>query len=353
MFFTSSPTPRSRRVLRAPEPTRHPFQTADGLELLLTRYRGGTKGPLLLIHGLGVSSLIFTIDTIDTNLVEYLVEKGYDVWLLDYRSSILLPAAHTQYTADMIARDDLPRAGEEVRRLTGASSIQVLAHCYGGTTFTMALLAGMQGVRSAVISQVSAHVNAPPLVGFKAGLRTTEVLEKLGIHSLTASPGPSAGWSDRLLDLALRLYPVEFEEQCSSAVCRRITFMYSLLYEHDQLNEATHDALGELFGEATLTAFEGLTRIVREGHIVDAQGNDVYLPHLERMAIPIRFLHGQENACYLPESTARTFEALCQRNNPALYSRIVLPNYGHIDCIFGKNASRDVYPFITEHFDAT
>lgn len=353
MFFTSSPSPRTKRALRVPTPTLHPFKSTDGLDLLLTRYRGGDKGPVMLVHGLGVSSLIFSIDTIDTNLVEYLVDKGFDVWLLDYRSSIGLPAARTQYSADVIAKDDLPRAVEEISAATGSKGIQVVGHCYGGTTFTMAMLAGMQGVRSAVISQISAHVNTPPLVGFKSGLRTPEALEKLGIWSLDASPAKPERLSDRLLDVALRLYPVEFEEQCSSNVCRRITFMYSLLYEHDQLNEQTHDALGEMFGAATMTAFDGLAKMVRAGHITDAHGFDVYLPHLDRLAIPMRFIHGAENQCYQPESTARTLAALQARNNPALYSRVVIPNYGHIDCIFGKNAARDVYPHITEHLEKT
>jgi cholesterol oxidase len=353
MFFNTSKTDRAYRTLRAPVPTLHPFKTSDGVDLLLTRYHGGDKGPVLLIHGLGVSSLIFAIDTIDTNLLEYLLAKGYDVWMLDYRSSILLPALHSQYTADTIATHDIPRAVDEVRNLTGSKGIQVIAHCYGGTTFTMAMLSGMQGVRSAVISQISAHVKTPPLLGIKAGLRASNAIEKLGITSLDASPDASAGWSDHLLDIALRLYPVEFEEQCLNTVCRRITFMYSLLYEHDQLNDATHDALRELFGEATLTAFHGLAAMIRAEQIIDAHGNDIYLPHLERLAIPIRFIHGEENACYLPESTALTLEALSKRNDPALYSRCVIPNYGHIDCIFGKNAAIHVYPLIAEHLDAT
>lgn len=353
MFFATSPSPRERRALRAPVPSLHPFKTSDGVELLLTRYHGGNKGPVLLVHGLGVSSLIFTIDTIDTNLLEYLLEKGYDVWLVDYRSSIRLPAARMPYTADQVATIDLPQAVAQVLQLTGHPDIQVIAHCFGGSTFTMALLAGLTGVRSAVISQVSAHINAPPLVGFKAGLRTAEALEKIGVSSLDASPGASTGWSDHLLDAALRLYPVEFEEQCSSRVCRRITFMYSVLYEHDQLNAATHEALGDMFGEASMSALDGVTRMVRAGRVLDAQGNDVYLPHLNRMAIPIRFIHGEENACYLPASTERTFDALRERNGSALYSRVVIPNYGHIDCIFGKDAVNDVYPYITEHLDAT
>ena len=102
--------PRKKRTLRVDPPTVHPFTTADGVELLLTRYRGGTKGPVLLSHGLGVSSLIFTIDTIDTNLVEYLFAQGYDIWLLDFRASIRLPAARSMFTGDDIAKYDYPAA---------------------------------------------------------------------------------------------------------------------------------------------------------------------------------------------------------------------------------------------------
>ncbi len=34
----------------------HPVRTDDGVELLLTRYQGGEKGPVVLSHCIGVSS---------------------------------------------------------------------------------------------------------------------------------------------------------------------------------------------------------------------------------------------------------------------------------------------------------
>jgi cholesterol oxidase len=71
------------------------------------------------------------------------------------------------------------------------------------------------------------------------------------------------------------------------------------------------------------------------------------------MAIPIRFIHGARNKCFLPESTEKTLAALAARNGEALYSRRVIPGYGHIDCIFGKSADSDVYPHIVEHLATT
>ncbi len=132
------------RQLRVGAPEIYPVITDDGVTLRLTRYRGGEKGPLLVAHGLGVSSSIFTIDTIETNLLEYVFARGYDVWLLDYRASIELRSSRSQFSGDDVATRDFPAAvqrgtGEDRRR-----SVQVIAHCFGATTFTCALLAGLQ-----------------------------------------------------------------------------------------------------------------------------------------------------------------------------------------------------------------
>lgn len=55
------------------------------------------------------------------------------------------------------------------------------------------------------------------------------------------------------------------------------------------------------------------------------------------------------NACYHPQSTEITFEKLREANGD-LYSRHVIPRYGHIDCIYGKNAVTNVYPLMLASF---
>lgn len=351
--FDPEKPPRKKRPLRVTAPQLHVCTTVDGLQLRLTRYCGGKKGPVILSHGLGVSSEIFSLDTIDTNLLEYLFAHGYDVWLLDYRASIDLPASRTQFTADDIAQKDYPAAVEAVRLVTGAATVQTVVHCYGSTTFFMAMLAGLQGVRSAVSSQIATHIVAPPITRFKVGLHLPEVLEAVGVDSLTAYVDRHADWKNRLFDLALKCYPVAAAERCTSPVCHRITFMYAPLYEHAQLNTLTHETLHETFGIANMRAFEHLALMTKKGHVVTATGEDAYLPHLDRLAIPITFIHGARNECFLPASTAKTYELLQQANGAALYRRHVIPDYGHIDCIFGKNAVKDVYPLILQHLDET
>ena len=344
--------PRSRRALRAPAAEVHGFGTSDGVALRLTRYRGGGKGPVMLVHGLGVSSRIFSTDLIDTNLVEYLCANGFDVWLLDYRASIELPTSHAPSNGDQVARFDIPAAVDKIRAETQSQSVQVIAHCYGGTTFTMAMLAGLHGVRSAVISQVAAHVVAGPITDLKAGLHLPTVLNTLGVAALNAAASTSDAAFVQLLDGFLRFQEPRLGKRCTSRTCHRISFMYAPLYEHTQLNDATHQNLHELFGLANMKAFEHLAAIVRKGHVVDAHGAEAYLPNIAKLAaIPITIIHGANNECYLPASTERTLQALDQAAPGVPHRRHLIPGYGHIDCIFGKNAVADVYPKMLEHLE--
>ncbi len=348
--------PRKKRTLRVPEPEIHLAKTSDGKILKLTRYRGGNKGPLVLSHGLGVSSLIFAIDTIETNLVEYLVAAGYDCWLLDYRASVDLSYARELWTADDVATMDYPAAIAKVRAVTGAPSMQVMAHCFGATTFSMAMLAGLDGVRSAVISQIATDYVVPWYPQrLLAYLHAPALFDAMGIDVVDARATTSEGLLERALDKALQLLvPVPRSERTRDATSNRITALYGRLYQLDQLNEGTvASGLAEMFGEANIDAFKQLALFARRGCVLDQRGNDVYLPHIERLALPICFIHGAKNACFLPESTARTLQRLSRANGRQLYDRHVIPGYGHIDCIFGKNAAHDVYPLIVAHLDKT
>lgn len=349
---------RKKRGLRAGDPRVHTFETADGKHLRLTRYNlagSEAKGPLLFTHGLGVSSQIFTVDTIDTNLLEYLAERGYDCWLLDFRASIDLPYARERWTGDDCAKFDYQPAVDLIRRETGAESVQVMAHCFGATTFTMAVLGGyLTGVRSAVISQISTDI----LVRFfpqrlLAFLRAPALFDALKIDYVNARATTDDGFANKLMDGLIRVaVPFQREERNRNATSNRITALYGQLYETNQLNAMTFDSgLAEMFGEANIDAFKHLALLTRKTVLLDAQGEDKYMPHLDRMAFPVCFIHGAENACFMPESTARTVDKLTARNGGKFYSRHVIPNYGHIDCIFGKNAASDVYPKIHEHLE--
>lgn len=352
-YFQPDAPPRKKRPLRAGQPELHTATTDDGVPLRLLRYQGGTKGPVLCLHGLGVSSSIFATDMIPVNLVEYLCSHGYDIWLLDNRTSTAFPdTARRAFSGDEVARYDYPAAVRAVLNATGAADLQVVAHCYGSTTWLMSMLSGLQGVRSAVCSQAGTHLVAPLSTRIKTGLYVPDVLDALGVESLTAYTDAESAWFDKLFDKALSFDPTQWADYDPNPVSRRITFLYSKLYETDNLNELLYNNLHELFGVASIRQFEHLGAMVRNGTLVSADGADAYMPHLQRLALPVLFISGEKNQCFLPESTERTVEALAQANGAHLYQRQVIPGYGHIDCIFGRKAADDVFPYILRHLES-
>ena len=99
------------------------------MELKLTRFNGGGKGPLLVWHGMGMSSDFATLDTIDVNFVEFFVSRNYDLWNVDWRASSKLPAASNfQYTIDDVADYDVPAVVDKVLEVTG--QVTNITNCF-------------------------------------------------------------------------------------------------------------------------------------------------------------------------------------------------------------------------------
>ena len=337
--------PRKKRELRVGEPDVEHITTDDGAQLRLTRYAGDPgsprRSPVLLAHGLGSSSNVFTADTIDTNLVEYLAAQGFDVWTLDWRGSSELPGALGEWTLDDVATRDWPTAVARVREVSGAPSIAAVGEGVGALTMLGAILRGTEGIGSAVALGLGTHVSVP----------RTRRLGRGVDGELSLQRDDSAG--GRMADRLLRFQPMQKEERCASPVCRRATYVYGLLYEHDQLNRATHETLHELVALPGRRAMEHLRLVAKQGRLVAADGADAYLPHLARLALPLAILHGAESEAFRPDGSEATVAALRAAVPAGLVSLELVPDYGHLDLVIGKNADRDVYPLLLAHLDRT
>ena len=111
-----------------------PFTTDDGVELNLINVRpergsvsgpvsGPAKGPVMLVHGAGVRANIFRAP-VPTTIVDALVDRGYDVWLENWRASIDFAPNH--WTLDQAARYDHPAAVRTVVAETGQERIKAI-----------------------------------------------------------------------------------------------------------------------------------------------------------------------------------------------------------------------------------
>lgn len=345
---------RKRRALRSGTAELHHVEAGDGTSLRLLRFDNAganRKGPLLLVHGLGTSSRIFALDTVDTSLLEYMTDRGFDCWLLDTRASVDLAAARRPFSADDCARHDYQPTVDLVRRVTGAATVQLLAHCFGALTATMALLHGsLRDVRSAVLMQVGADIVSPSLrQRMAARARLASLVERLGLDQVAARAGD--GEAPLLADLLLGAV-ARLGDRDVDLVSGRMAALYGDLVETAQLDPLTLEkGLPGLLGETSIAVFAHLAVMVRRGHVVDQRGEDVYLPNLERLAFPITFVHGMMNGVFAPEGTHRTYEKLVARNGARLYERHLVPNYGHLDCLIGRNAAIDVFPKLHAHLE--
>ena len=145
-----------------------PFVTADGRTCNLIHAIGREPprhGPVLLVHGAGVRANIFRAPTGET-LVDYLIARGWDVWLENWRASI--DVTPNYWTLDEAAVYDHPAAVELIMQKTGAQFVRAIIHCQGSTSFMMALAAGLVPQVNVVVSNaVSLHPVVPAWTRFK------------------------------------------------------------------------------------------------------------------------------------------------------------------------------------------
>jgi pimeloyl-ACP methyl ester carboxylesterase len=320
----------------------HSVPTSDGTAVRLTRYKFGTKGPLIMAPGYGNAARAFAIDTVPKNLVQYLGEHGYDVWLLDYRASPDLPSSFTQFTVDDIATRDWPAAVDTVRRETGTDEIQAMGHCVGGLSLFMAIGGGMEGLRSATFSSLAGHPIPTPGNQARAFARLATIFRLLGIKGLDTDYDPNR-WDGKLIETVMKNVP--FRHIYDNPVARRIYFIYGDVYDYENINKPTMEtAVPSFFGNGNITFFEHISLMIRASEARDARGRDVYLEHLDRFKLPINFITGEHNKMFVPKGLQRTYETLRRAHGPRNYTHHVISDYAHLDLWLGTNAERDVWP---------
>lgn len=345
------------RKLHLPPAERHVVPTGDGVNIALTRYRGGSRGPVVLAPGFSVKASSFATPTVDENLTESLVAQGYDVWLFDYRASADSgndPEHPPEFDIDAIARYDWPAAIETIRSVSGAESVQALAHCVGSMSLLMGIGAGwVSHVSSLISSQLTLHPVTDWLNHMKSDLGIAGMLGEISLldgHIDFVSQGTE---EDYEIDAVAYQIPMPEGQACKSPTVRRVFGVFGPSWDLRQLGHDSYLALGSMFSRVSLSPFEQLQDIMRKGLAVNADGKAVYTDEdaARRLALPISFLSGATNQIFYPESGQRTRVWLSQHNGKELYNQHIVPDYGHMDLFIGRNAHRDVTPWILEELE--
>jgi hypothetical protein len=333
-----------------------PFTTDDGVSLNLINVRSDrapTRGPVMLVHGAGVRANIFRAP-VPTTIVDALVDRGYDVWLENWRASIDFAPNH--WTLDQAARYDHPAAVRTVVAESGQERVKAIIHCQGSTSFAMSACAGLlPEVDTIVTNAVSLHTVVPAWSKLKSKYATPLVRRVM--------PYLDPGWGDHPPSLAGRALTVAVKaahHECHNTVCKQVSFTYGsgrpALWRHENLNEETHDGpwLGQEFGHVPLTFFQQMGRCIEAGHLVSFE----HLPGLpdDYVAAPPQtdarfvFLAGARNLCFLPESQRQSYEWM-SKARPGYHSLHVMPGYSHLDIFLGRSAARDVFPLILDELE--
>jgi cholesterol oxidase len=355
--------------VRDAEVSVHPFSTADGLGLTLTRFRRmACDDVVLVVHGLTSSSDMFIMPE-HRNLAQTLLDAGFgDVWMLDYRGSCRFPyhLARSRYHFDDIALFDHPAALRELRHHIGPlRRVHVIAHCVGALTMAMSLFGNtVQGISSAILNSVALTPCVPDWSGLKLALGPWVSDYLLGIEYFNPSWRRQPGWSvGKLLAMGADL----MHRECDSPECRMLSFMWGsgapALFNHDNILPVTHDRLGDLFGGVSVHYYRHVHKMVKAGNtaVKFEPGNpryaalpDNYLSNAAAMPTPLLLAQGQDNRVFL-DSNIRCHARL-ERMAPGRHRLKVFPGYGHQDVFMGKDAAADIFPhliaFLQEHAHA-
>ncbi|KAI1126383.1 glucose-methanol-choline oxidoreductase [Nemania abortiva] len=334
---------------------------------------------LFMVPGASVDHQIFALPTIRLNAVNYFRRAGYRVFVTVHRIGVLMEAQNHWTTFDArldlracleLIRKEYPTyedsRGESDKQRHKPDPVYTIAHCMGSVAFATGLLDGTipaSWIKGVTCSQVFMNPiwNCINLIKILALPIPADRLYRLFAGNwFSCSTGKNDSYVQKALNELLRFMPDERKEICNNATCHRISLVFARCWNHHNLNEATHRQIDRFFGGVNMTLL----------HLLMKQGFDKHVmsngPLYERLdtpenirklkGIPFLLFVGGDNAVLSPESTERTYEILTDtfggsQNGSIQYRRRVVPDYGHLDCWMGRNAWKDVYPFVLEEID--
>lgn len=338
-----------------------PFAASDGTELGLCRIAspGPDRPAVLVTHGHTASSNMFVLPE-TRNLVDVLLDAGYEPWLLDWRGSSRLHhnEGTERYTYDDVALYDIPEAVAYVRGRIGTRQLFVVAHCVGAMCLSLSMAAGLVPGLAGVVAQ---GVFLTPKLPARTRVRMHLGAELLRSR-LTHQPVDFRRvglWSKHTPLFALAARGAECPDPTCQILHNSAWGMGASLFVHENLSPRTHDRLAELFGAAPTWILPHLRKIELGRTVVRWSTGDRRYERLpesaldaaDRIDCPLMLLSGSDNGLWT-DSNALCHDVL-RRRHPQLDVRYVeVPGYGHSDTFIGHSAALDVFGHVVDFLDA-
>jgi cholesterol oxidase len=362
----------------------------DGLKLPLKRHRGKGGGgpPVLLLHGGSTCSDIFLAP--GGGLVQYLLNRNWEVWTLDWRGSCRVvdpllsqdslhgsvEAERALFTLDHVATQDIPRALRKMREHVDTDQkIGVVGFCAGSGALSMAIARGELcglGVDNVVLMTLGLFYETPWDGWIKAEdfliervIVQDRALRCVGPHQTPWAPA---------MEQAFERWPEAWLMPGSSSMqqmYRRLTFMFGEPYAATLQPEILPGELLGMFGNLHLGLYLHLGQQVRRGHAAPFNAPDILdRSRLRSSSAPRRnddlkpnhfydgsvvLIGGAQNRLWHRDSIDLMYEWL--RSNAPLGARKssirkhILTDYAHLDLLWGERAREEVYPLIKDGLD--
>lgn len=313
----------------------HWVETEDHWRIRLCRYRpiGGDGAPVLLCHGAFANQFNFAAPQ-GHSVVDGLVERGYDCWVIDFRGdrSARPPSGQRRFDAamdDYILRD-APAAIDYIRDATGYAQVHWIGHSLGGMILYAYVLA-----RGAAKLATGVTLGAPP--GFR-GVR---------LHS-----------SDRLLALLKRVPRLcEFAIRCAAPLgpVTRISTPYTPINwrnMHPKAGPATFFSMIEVLPYRVARELSSWASTnawwVEDGQI------DV-ISRFGSLDLPLFVIYASRDPL-IPEQNRQAFYDVLPSEDKRM---LVLSeanghsaDYNHVDLTFARNGREEVCQPMADWLDA-
>lgn len=306
------------------------LNTQDGAEITLYRYKNQGV-PLLLLHGMFENHLVF--DLSNKGLARYLFENGFDVWILDLRShdgdgDPLFDREHIDKYWDFdnnYLKIDLPTAIDFIKSRT-RERIVIIGHSMGGYL-------GYAYIEVYGDENISALIT----IGSSGVAYEIDPITKL----LRSSYGERRG--DRIY---VSRYSSQYLDLNNNMIFK-IGVRFECFYDFKTSLRLSRRFIATLDREpagVVVDMMYGFDRDMKNGHWVDPQTLYDYTENLSKIKVPVLLIAGSKDVSDKAEDVEKTFD-LIGSESKTLH---IIPGYGHLDLLLGKDSERDVYTKIKD-----